>query len=343
MRPSLVYLSVLVLSSFTWLGCAGRVLQFDRADEVLKNAEYEDKVQVKQVEPPPQPVVEEIPESPAAVKKGAKPAVKSATTKDKKKGKTAEVVHLPDIEDSEGFTGRRPDIDPFRPGEKASFSLSYFNVVAGTLDLEVKPMVEVNGQKAYHFEVSAVSNSFFNRIYMVDDKAVTYVTYDDLRPLNLSITIKESKQLAETRTFFDWKTHKANYWQKRITKEKGEQSKKIEWTILPYSQNVISAVYYLRTFKLAVGKKIAFRVADEGKNIVFKGDVLRKEKLKTDAGTFETFVVKPEITVDGVFKPVGDILIWVTDDDRRFVVRLESKIKIGTVVAKLKSLDKGRE
>ena len=41
--------------------------------------------------------------------------------------------------------------------------------------------------------------------------------------------------------------------------------------------------------------------------------------------------------------PVGEVLVWLTDDERKFVVRLETKIKIGTIVAKLKSLEKGQE
>jgi len=211
------------------------------------------------------------------------------------------------------------------------------------MEIGVKNMVEVNGEKAYNLEVHAQSNSFFSHVYGVDDTAVTYLTYDNLIPVNLQITIKESKQLAEARTFFDWKSLKASYWQKRITKDHGEESKKLDWNIQAYSQNVISAVYYLRTFQYAVGKKLAFRVADEGKNIVFSGEVLRKEKLSTDIGELDTIVVKPHITVDGAFTPVGDVLVWLTDDDRKFLVRLETKIKIGTIVAKLKSIDKGQE
>lgn len=322
--------------------CAGKVLQFEKADEVLKNPEFEDKVKIEEgpVEPPPEPVIKEEPV--------VKPGAKKEKPKRKPSPKPKKVVkpvgpRQPELEDSAGFEGRRPLADPFRVGEKVTFDISYFNIVAGELNMEVKPFSTVNGQKAYHFEVSGKSNSFFSKIYAVDDKATTYVSYDELVPLNLQISIKESKQLAETRTFFDWKTMQASYWQKRITKEKGERSKKVEWKLEPFAQNVVSAAYYMRVFQYEVGKVLAFRVADEGKNMVFKGETLRKEKLKTPVGEFNTIVVKPTITVDGIFKPVGEILIWLTDDDRKFLVRLESKIKIGTVVAKLKSIDKGRD
>ncbi|MGE0526809.1 MAG: DUF3108 domain-containing protein [Bdellovibrionales bacterium] len=337
-------------------GCAGRILQHEKAEDVLKVDEYEQKVEIKEV--PVDGSTESETKATADDKDAKSKEKKKSTSKDKagkekratkdKKGIKTEPGKTkgprePKLEDSVGFEGRRPIVDPFRPGEKVTFDVSYFNITAGTITMEVKPFVEVNGQKAYNFELNAKTNGFFARIYSVEDKAVTFLSYDELIPLSLQISIKESKQLAETRTYFDWKTLKANYWQKRITKDKGERSKKLEWDIKPYSQNVISAAYYLRTFDLKPGKKLAFRVADEGKNLVFTGEVLRRETLKTDVGTFKTVVVKPQVTVDGVFKPMGEILVWLTDDDRKFIVRLESKIKIGTIVGKLKALDKGRD
>lgn len=343
-------LLLLIAFLFTLTFCAGRVLQHEKADEVLKVDEFERKMEIKEdaaqsVEPPtvevkPEPVVPEAKTS-SKKKKKQKPVLVAKTKvaeKEKKKG-----PRQPEMEDSEGFDGRRPIKDPFRPGEKVTFDLSYFSVTAGTMTMEVKPFANVNGVKAYHFELTGQTNSFFSKVYAVDDKVTTYLSYEDMVPLSLQISIKESAQLAETRTFFDWKNMRASYWQKRITKEHGERSNKVEWDLLPYSQNVITASYYLRAFKLEPGKKLAFRVADEGKNIVFTGEVLRREKLSTAIGELDTVVIRPQVTADGVFKPIGEILIWLTDDDRKFFVRLESKIKIGTIVAKLRSLEKGRD
>jgi len=335
MRNKILFLSFgLILS-----GCAARILQHERSDEVLKVEEFDKKVVVKEEENVPPPPLPEVKETTPA-KPGKKAIAKNKVSPEKKKVKP-KGPRQPEIEDSAGFEGRRPLKDPFRVGEKTTFDMSYFNIVAGTVTTEFKPMVNVNGVKAYHIEVTAQSNSFFSRIYTVEDKATTYLSYEDLVPLNLQISIKESKQLAETRTLFDWTKLQADYWQKRITKEKGERSKKLEWKIEPYAQNVITAAFYLRVFQLEVGKTYSFRVADEGKNIVFSAEVLRREVLKTAIGDLKTVVLKPSIVADGVFKPVGEILVWFTDDERKHMVRLESKIRIGSIVAKIKSLEKG--
>ena len=333
--------SVIAVVGLVLTGCTTKkIFEYDKADQLKKVDEYDNKLKIK-----------ELPENGQA-----SPVVATEPIKDEKKGKKKKKekvvakktgpkidpkIHQPSIEDAEGFVGRRPVVDPFRVGEKVTLNMTYFNIVAGTLDISVKPFVEVNGEKSYQFEAEAKSNSFFNRIYAVDDKAVTYLSYNELLPRNLSITLQESKQLAEARTYFDWETMKANYWQKRVTPDHGEQNKKLDWEIKSFTQNIVSAVYYLRTFTMRVGKKLAIRVADEGKNIVFTGEIVRKEELETEIGTFRTVVIKPKVEVDGVLSPVGDIWIWLTDDDRKFMVRAEAKIKIGSLIAKVKAIDPG--
>ena len=243
------------------------------------------------------------------------------------------------IEDTEGFTGRRPHVDPFIVGEKVTLAMTYFNVSAGYMTLETRPFVEVNGRKSYHFYLTAKSSKMFNMIYSVDDWAETFVDFEEMVPYTLGIDVKESKQLKDIRSFFDWKTMTAQYWETKLTADDGKKTRKKVWNILPFSQNVLSAAFYMRTFTYKPNKELAFRVADDGTNLVFTGKVLRYEKLKTEIGELDTIVVQPKITVDGMFKQMGEIFIWLTNDERKHIVRIESKIRIGTVIAKLKSIE----
>ena len=242
------------------------------------------------------------------------------------------------MEDSEGFNGRRPIVDPFRVGESITLRLSYFKVEAGRFTLSIKPMVEVNGRPSYHFHYRARSSKVFSLFYSVDDVAETYVDYETLVPHSYEIHINESKQVGETRSYFDWKKKKGYVWDKRKRSDRDLEEKKYEWDIFPFSQNVFSAAYYLRTFKLKVGKKLRVRVGHEGKNIVMTAEVIRKQKIRTRAGNFNTFVVKPTFKVDGIFKPTGENLLFLTDDDRKMIVRMESKIKIGTIVGEVEEI-----
>lgn len=247
----------------------------------------------------------------------------------------------PDLEDNVGFSGRRPIVDPFRVGEKVIHNVNYFKVSAGELTLAVEPFVEVNGRKSYSFITEIKSSSMFSSFYSVDDRVVALADFETLIPWAFTMSVKESGQLREGRSAFDFTKNQATYWEKKYTKKNGLEEKKQNWEILPYSQSVFTAIFYMRNFSWEVGKEYAFRVADDEENIIFKAKTLRKEKLKTEIGDFPSIVVKPEFMVKGAFKPVGDIYIWLSDDDRKYVLRIESNIKIGTLVSEVVKIEPG--
>lgn len=346
------------------LSCASsKVLQYDKIDEFQMNKEFEEMVKVekseeaqkdspgvKKVSPAKKkktPLEKSVKKPVEKIQKGIdrRPRTKAITQEEAAKIKNKKKVGTsgkePKMEDSEGFLGRRPIVDPYRVGEEVELAVTYFNMAAGYMKLKVNPFVNVNARKSYDFSVSVNSSKVFSYFYAVDDKAQTFVDFESLVPSTYTIEVKETKQLKDIRSFFDFRDKKGVYWEKKKVKGKPEKNKKVEWKIEDYSQNVISAIFYLRSFQLKVGKKLSFRVADAGKNVVFKGEVLRKEKIDTKMGEMDTVVVKPTFEIDGAFKPVGDIFFWMTDDDRKFPVRIEAKIKIGTLVLKLENLNKG--
>lgn len=320
------YLFVCVLLSI--IGCTtSRVLDIENADKKLQIDEFDKNIAVKELPASAEPRLT-IVAAPEKEKKAQTPIIET------KKAKTTKQKKQPSLEDAEGFEGRRPIIDPFRVGERVRLKVSYFNVNAGFLDIEVLPFKEVNGKKSYHFQVRAQSNDFFSSMYTVDDRAETFMDYELMIPYNMSVDVKQTKQLRTVRSYFDWKKNKASFWEKRIRRDRPLEEKSYEWDIMPYSQNIFSAAFYMRAFDLKPGKTIAFRVADERKNMVVKGHVLGIEKVQTDAGVIECLKMKPEVQIDGIFKPIGDVFFYLTNDDRKMVVRIESKIKIGTIVAK---------
>jgi hypothetical protein len=249
----------------------------------------------------------------------------------------------PDLEDGQGFNGqRRPLIDPFRIGEEVVHKVYYdshvVNFSAGTISLKVDPLVEVNGRRSYQFLTTVKSSPWFSSYYSVEDSAVTLMDYELLIPRVFTLHIKESGQLREVRSFFDFDQNKATYWEKKVTAKSGVEEKKLQWDILSYSQNVFSAIYYLRIFRWEIGREYSFRVSDEEENLVFKAKALLRETLNTELGPKVAIKIKPEFTVKGAFKPVGDIYLWLSDDDRKMVLRIECKIKIGSLVSEVTSI-----
>lgn len=351
---------ILLLAAFVVSGGCSSILRNERAHEILRQDEFDKQIQVAELPPEPGLMTSGLyvqwpgpPPVPSAMEPAVAPK-KSGRGRQKEKIVIASVAsapegplqapaeHEPPHEDGEGFVGRRPKIDPFRVGEKVSLEMSYFGVSAGEMTLEVRPFVRVNGRKSYHFAGTAISTSVFAMFYAVDDWFEAFVDYETLTPLNYALHVKESKQLRETRCLFDWKKKQAVFWDKKIDPENKVEERKFEWEIPPFSQNIFTAAYYLRNFQLRPGKKLAFVVAHEKENLMVTGEVLRREVLSTPIGDLNTVVIRPKIELNGVFKPVGEVLFWMTDDDRKFIVRIESKIKIGTVVASVSGIQPGR-
>jgi hypothetical protein len=248
----------------------------------------------------------------------------------------------PETEDEEGFNGRRPIVDPFHVGEKISMKMMYFGIRAGDISMETKPFVEVNGRKSYHFEFIAHSNPSFSSFYAIEDIATAFMDFDLLRPFNYEMHVKETKQLKEVRQYFDWAKLENHLWERKVTKESGTEEKDKVWEVPPFTHNVFSGLYYMRVFKLYPGKHIQFNVVDEEHTLLVTADVLKRETIDTDVGPMKTLVLKPQISMAGVFKPIGDVFFYVTDDDRKALVQIESKVKIGSIKGYLTGFTKGQ-
>ncbi|WP_374079459.1 DUF3108 domain-containing protein [Bdellovibrio bacteriovorus] len=345
-------------SVFMLVSCSTSFLKYEKADQLKKMEEFDQAVKiVKPQEPPPETATtpEQTPtevKTPVAKKvepKAKAPAKKDPTKVIKKTGKAAtkaepEITRRqPDIEDDAGFEGRRPIKDPFRVGEEVVHDVHYFKVSAGELRLKVEPFSMVNNRKSYTFAIEIRTSSLFSTFYSVEDRAETFVDYEDLVPRVFQLHVKESKQLREAKMLFDTEKNVAKFWEKKVTTEDGEEEKKQEWEILPYTQNVYSAIYYMRNFQWEPGKEYSFRVANDNENLVFSGKAVRREVLETKLGPMKAIVIQPTFFLKGKFKPIGDNFIWLSDDDRRYILRIESKIKIGTLVSEVVSINPGKQ
>lgn len=335
-----------IVFCLTVFSCSS-LLEYEKKKEVFKNEEFDKKVKIIEVEESKEEVIGKdkvLPEPEIAP--APAPEVKANKTKKSKKKKKAEVVVVlkrqPEIEDSEGFeNNRRPLVDPFRVGEKVIHRVNYLGASAGTITFMVKPFAMVNGKKNYNFFIDIKSSSFFTRVFAVDDQIQSYVDYDTLTPGAYKFDIRDSNQVKEARSYFDFENLKADYWEHRYTEKNGHQEKKLNWSILPFSQNPFSAIFYMRVFKWELDKEYSFRVADDEKNVIFKAKVLEKEKINTDAGEFNAIKLKAEVTARGNFSKATDFYMWISDDDRKYVLRIEVKLPVGSLVSEVIEIKEG--
>lgn len=320
-------------------GCSTYYLKYDKEDKLRQNTEFEKQVVVKEI--PTAPVITsgdatKAVVAPAPLKKAPVKKVKTPKGKPVVKDSTPH-PREPSIESSEGFDfgSRRPKVDPFVVGEKIVHSIGYIGMEGGRITFQTKPFVEVNNRKSYNFYMGLKTSSMFSKIYSMDDYVETFMDYEQLVPYVFKLSLRESGKLLSSSAYFDNKTLKATFWEKKYTEKNGEEEKKLAWDILPFSQNVFSGIFYMRIFQWEIGKENSFRVADDEKNIVFKATAVEKVVLDTDAGEFKAIKIKASVVTRGALTQAGDFFLWISDDDRKIVLRIEAEIKVGKIVSEI--------
>lgn len=113
--------------------------------------------------------------------------------------------------------------------------------------------------------------------------------------------------------------------------------KKSETTskITKRTYDTLSSFFYFRSIPLQIGTSYFIDIFDGKKLWNTEVQVLRREEVTTPLGRFKTVLVKPILKFESIFARTGDMLIWLTDDERRIPVRMQSKIKIGSITATL--------
>lgn len=219
---------------------------------------------------------------------------------------------------------------PFYPGEKLTFLLKWTIIPAGESILEVLPMETIDGVKAYHFLLTVKSNAFIDTFYKVRDRIDAYANTEMTHSMLYKKKQLEGKTHRDIVVNFDWQNNKAQY--------TNFKDKRPPIDILSGSFDPLSAFYFVRLFDFREKSKIERPVTDGKKCIIGKISVIKRETLKLKSGTFDTYLIEPELKhIGGVFEKSENakIQLWVTADKRRIPVKIKSKVVVGSFVGEL--------
>ncbi len=233
----------------------------------------------------------------------------------------------------EPFVYRTRENNAWGVGEKLVYSIKYFMVVAGKGVLEVKGIEKKRGRDAYYIEAAAKTTPFFDNFHRVRDRIMSYMDVSGLFSRQYKKKLEEGDYRANAHIKF---YHE---------KGKGVKHTGKEFKVPPFTQDVLSELYYYRTFDLSPGKNEEVYIdvcSDEGKAYEILVKKLRYERVSVDAGEFDCVVVQPHLKYEGIFRQKGDVIIWLTDDKYKIPVLVKSKIVIGTIDAVLESATVGK-
>jgi len=218
---------------------------------------------------------------------------------------------------------------PFSPGEKLTFQVRWSFIPAGKVVLEILPIATVDGLSAYHFVMTAQTYPLVDVFYKVRDRIDSYTDTQMTRSLlyREKSTGRRPKDVIVT---FNWEQREVQY------SNFGEKRAPIP--LLLGAFDPLSIFYAFRLSDLNENTQLEVPVSDGKKCVVGKATVIKRETVFLVSGTYDTYLVEPELKhIGGVFEksPNAKMEIWVTADDRRIPVRIKSKVRVGSFVAEL--------
>ena len=211
-------------------------------------------------------------------------------------------------------------------GERLVFQLSWYGIPEGKAVVEASDGGYLQGRKMYRISAVTASNQFVDAFFPVRDGIHSVIFADTLSSYKFVVHQEEGTYRSDKEIIFDYAKRKATF-----TKN-GDVS---VYDIPAFVTDSLSAYYYFRTKELMVGKTITIDVFDDRQLWQVEVQILRKERIQTPAGAFNTILTKPLLKFEGIFQRKGDVYIWITDDSRKMPVRMKSKILIGSINADL--------
>lgn len=214
--------------------------------------------------------------------------------------------------------------------EKLTYQISMFGLPVGIAELEAK-----NERGEIRITLRVKSNSVLSSLYPVDDLVET-------RHMGGNFILTRIRQqegsFRSDRGFSIMLREKKVFWIDRLTNRSTTEP-------IPNDEvlDIISGLYYLRNRPLQVGKTELLQVFDSDTYTPLPVEVLRREQVRLPGfRKADTIVIKPHLKTDGIFKRTGDVTIWLTDDDFRAPVKVETQIPLGKVTAELLSAETQR-
>ncbi|MBK8911696.1 MAG: DUF3108 domain-containing protein [Chlorobi bacterium] len=216
----------------------------------------------------------------------------------------------------------------FGYGEKLNFDVNYKFITAGKAVMQIASKPEtISDRPTYSVQFTVRTTSSFDNVFKVRDRYQTYIDIDGIFPWRFEQSVKEGNYSRDFSAIIDQRAKKA-------------KTTEGSFTTPPFVHDILSAMYYVRTLNLSAMKKgqsITLQNFYGKKTHDLRIRVLGKEKIETDAGTFNCVVVEPMVVEGGLFKNEGRIVVYMTDDDRKIPVKVSSKVVIGSIDGELTS------
>ena len=205
---------------------------------------------------------------------------------------------------------------PFGVGERFTYDVKVGPFRAGRGSMEVVAVEDVRGRPAYHIAFRVRGGLLGYRVNNVMESWIDTTTFASLR-FKQDFEATGNDRQRDYQIFPDRQVYQEG--------DKPEQPSVAD----PLDDG--SFIYFIRTVPLEIGRTYEFhRYFRPDRNPV-RIKVLRRERVKVPAGTYQTIVVQPIIKSRGVFSENSKAEIWFSEDANRIMVQMKADLPVGSL------------
>jgi hypothetical protein len=211
-------------------------------------------------------------------------------------------------------------------GEYLKYDISWMGIIkAGELVMKIECLAPEKDR--YLIKVTATSTGLLALLHPVKDDFEIEVQGRDRLPVRMLMNQKEGHRRNRKLTVYDQKDREVFY-----TKNKKQPE---TFTIEGPVHNEFSSFLIMRALPLRAGNALIVPTFADEKRHEVKVLVENGGSRQSILGRVKTMKVQPQLDFNGLYEKVGNPDIWLTADNKRIPVRIEAKIKIGSLTAEL--------
>ena len=221
----------------------------------------------------------------------------------------------------------KPHFYPFDKGEKVTYNGSWLGIPLASAEIQMQP-IQLNGKKFYQVKVQARTWRYLDLIWKMRDTIESTFDAETLHPNRFVFRQRENKKKNDTVAVVDPATKK---W--TVDRKENNKPKNFEFTS-SLAYDPISATYLARSVEFKVGDKLRLEVFGGKSRYLVTFDVVGKERISVKKGEVEAYKIIPQVkdlSATGYAGRMRQATIWITADEKRTPIRIQSQVFIGSV------------
>jgi hypothetical protein len=225
----------------------------------------------------------------------------------------------------------------FQDGEKITYKIYYnLNFVWVPAGEVVFKIFDEGNQ--WHYQAIGTTYSSYEWFFSVNDEYNSWVDKNTLLPNYSERSVNEGDYQIFEKISFNQSDRKMTVWR---AKRKGEAETKSEHTVQDCVHDVLSSLYNLRNYDFAnqqAGYSVPIRIFMDKEEFPLKMKYMGKEDKKKvhGMGKYATMKFQPEVIAGEVFNADAKMSVWVSDDQNRIPLLIETPVSVGSVKMVLK-------